>query len=219
MKRLPAPISQEKLAELVPKLKRGDKGVEEEIVTGHLRLAVKIAIAKSRMNNDRYRKEVDDFIGEAMYAVAKAVRRVRRGALYRDDNITGFIIDYVKKHIHNLTTKKLMGVPHRTVTYWNSKLDERARHLPVRVSSISGDVDGPNFTPEVSDQGEIDRVDLEEIINMLPKSLLEKKVLELRKKGMTLVEIEREIGYSKSRIQQVLVGMEELFDRIIRGIG
>jgi RNA polymerase sigma factor (sigma-70 family) len=224
MRKLPPRITEERLAVVVPLLKEGDKEVEREIILGHLRLATKIAISRVR-SNEKYKGDIDDFISEAYYAVAKAVRKARRGALSRDNNITGYIIDYVKKHIHTLSTKKLMGVPHRTVTYWNSKLDERARHLPICVATISSEQ--PNekesdirvFVPEISDKDEIDRVDIEEILNMLPQTLLERKVLEMRKQGMTIIEIKKEIGYSKSRIQQALSDMEELFDQIMKNIG
>ncbi len=220
MRKLPPRINEERLRELVPLLKKGDKTVEKEIIEGHLRLATTIAIAKGMKKGKR--KEIDDLIGEAEYAVTKAVRRVKRGALRRDDNITGYIIDYIKKHLHEVMTKKLMGVPHRTVSYWNSRLDERARHLPIKVMEIhsSEKFEGnmKNYTPPSSDKEEIDKIDMEEIIDMLPHSLLEKKLIELRKKGMTYIEIEREIGYSTSRIQQLMSEMEDQLDEILKRI-
>jgi RNA polymerase sigma factor (sigma-70 family) len=64
----PPPITEERLTELIVKLKAGDKSVIDEIVTGHLRLAVYIAACYGSLEP----RKSKDLVGEASLALIKA---------------------------------------------------------------------------------------------------------------------------------------------------
>src|SRR4051794_13451593 len=97
-KNLPKRIPEERLKEIVTLFRRIDipigqkKDIEHELIMGHLRLGVGIAINTPDLYSNL---DVDDIIGEMELAVTKAVRQAKRGAL-EDNNITSFIVSYIK---------------------------------------------------------------------------------------------------------------------------
>lgn len=190
--------------------------IEHKIILGHLRLGVAIALDKIT-NVDR-----EDLIGEMELAITKAVREAGRGRL-NDNDITAYIISYIKYYLSEfIKSDRLVGVPPRTIRHWNQF--NKVKKLPVRIDiSEDNETDDLNQFVKLSEFLCVPKVHLDtsemeirEILDLIANNDLEKRIIELRLSQYTYEEIEKIIGYSKTRIQVLISNIEKKFDQFMK---
>jgi hypothetical protein len=210
---LPERIHPDRLRELVPKLRKGDDSVKEEIILGHLKLGAIIAGSYAR-----YVGRDDDLFGQAQLAITKAVNEASRGTLY-DNNITPYITAHIHSHIQKFYEEdKDVFVRGRTVRRWVERRLEKARQLPSKIAVVKGDITASDIeesvfvmVPEVMDDNV--GIEIREILDKVTTTHIEKKIVELRSQGYTYEEISPKIGLGISRISQLLCQIEERFNK------
>ena len=80
--KIPKKIDKTRLEELVKRLRAGDRSVSNEIIEGHIRLAIRIVGLYAWYGH----RIIDELIGESLYGLTQAVNNAPE-KLY-DDNIT-----------------------------------------------------------------------------------------------------------------------------------
>lgn len=220
-KDLPLRIPQERLEQLVYRLRCKDKSVSEEIIRGHLRLG--LSIIQKVPNYD-----LEDLVGEMELAVTTAVWMAGRGAL-KNNNITSYITSYVKYYINDyIKENRLVTAPSRTIRHWNSKFKEAK--LFHRISMVEGEpykTDDSNqsirlqstsaafHTPTIENDS-LDEIDVRDVLEKITYSNSEKRIIELKEEGYNIEEIGQIIGYSKSMVHKLLHNIEDRFDHYIK---
>lgn len=113
--KFPAPITDERLAELVPRLRLGDESVYDEIFFGHIRLAISI-VSKYVWQCPKLE---DDLLAEGMYALTIAIKHARHKL--RDNNITPWITTNVHRYLSACIDKHR----NRKSDLFKSELDDK----------------------------------------------------------------------------------------------
>jgi hypothetical protein len=231
-KNLPKKISQERLEEIMPFFRRIDisasqkKEIEKELIIGHLRLGVAIVLDFPAVY---YHLETDDLIGEMELAVTRAVRRAKRGAL-QDNNITGFIISYVKHYIREELIREIYNMPTRTVRHFK----EHYRHCQMMAHTpIEEDYPELNFDHDDYDdlyrapnvlrrfavpetKGDYDEVDVRDLKSKILRSPEEERLIELRESGYTVEDISEILETSKRSVFRMLTEIKDRYDMIMK---
>ena len=188
----PPPITEERLAELVAKLKAGDKSVIDEIVSGHLRLAVYIAACYASLEP----KKSKDLVGEASLALVKACHEVEK---MQTDSFGKF----VSYRIHDACGRFV--IRDRLVP-----LSDHARYK-------AGQKD-KQYLPnkEVSDRqmSPLNKMILDEKIQLAVKTEEEKKIFDLKCQGYTFREIQEITGIDRTTANRIF---EVISNRFLRG--
>jgi hypothetical protein len=217
--KLPERISKERLDAIVPFFRRIDvpvsakKDFEHEIIIGHLKLGVAIVLDFPFICSSL---EVDDLIAEMELAVTKAVRMARRGAL-RDNNITGFIIAYIKHYIREELTRELYSTSKpRYVRYMRE--NNREYKIPKKIQILEDYTKNSEdtalyYVPTIEDDHS--DIDVRDVLGRATNSKEETRLIELREYGYTVDEIVDVLQHSKSTINRMLAEIKAKFDKLM----
>jgi len=181
----PPPITEERLKELLTKLKAGDKSVIDEIVTGHLRLAVYIAACYASLEP----RKSKDLVGEASLALVRACHEV-------DKMKTDSFGKFVCYKVHDACGRFILR--DRLIP-----LSDHARYKAGQKDKLiepSREISGGQMSP-------LNKMILDETIDLAVRTEEEKKIFDLKVAGHTFREIQELTGIdhvTASRIFNVI---------------
>jgi len=167
--KLPPPLNDTEIQELLPKLRIGDKETKERIISGYMRLAASIA---NRYNY--YDKEI--MFSAAWFGVCVAIDKVTK-ELPKHDNLTGFVIPYIHKFCREELSKT------------------KTKIMPL-IDTIDKNVD---FT------------ELYDLIDFLIEDEIERKIIDLKIKGFTYLEISNILDLSVSYVFRTFKTIQKRF--------
>ncbi len=173
--RPPPAITEERLNELVIRLKAGDKSVVDEIVSGHMRLAVYIAACYASLEP----KKSKDLVGEAALALVQACHTI-------DKMKTDSFRKFVCYRIHDACGRFILRdkvIPMSDHARYKQGQKE-TKILPSR------EVAGREMSP-------LRRMILDEEINFAVKTEEEKLIFGLMCQGYTFREIQEQTGINR----------------------
>ena len=128
----------------------------------------------------------DIFIAEAMYGLAIALSRAP--VKLRDDDLTPYIVTYMRKYIFNaLTEDRTVPVPYTTIK------NRQRRGL---VTAIPKVVSNEKMIPD----REVNLYDLKDEISSCIKDRFERSVVELRELGFTDEEVAEHLQCSRPKV-------------------
>jgi DNA-directed RNA polymerase specialized sigma subunit len=180
----PPKPSDEKLSDLVWKLRSGDTSVIEEIAHRHM---TPVQIAAGPFIG-RWPKHRDSFVAVALEGMMEAINKARLGHLY-DNNITPYISKCVQASLRGYQEKMLKPV--YVSNYLHNETGDE-------VVVYSLDAQPADFT--ASKYIEPESQETEDIMETLGFKEIEKKMLRLRMQGYTYVEIAEEVGMTKGGV-------------------
>jgi len=198
--KIPDAIREDRLLELVARLRAGDDSVSEEIVRGHVHLAISIASKYARFAPHRAEELVSESVYGIIFAVAKAREKLR------DDNIKPWIAACCHRFSYRFLDRDVATVrkPRSTIR------DERARgedSQPVVVTSLS-----------VS-EGRAQRccrplADVRDTLSAVVRDEEDATILELREAGYNDREIASRLSVSPAYVSRVRGELRRRFDRL-----
>lgn len=186
---LPHQIPDEAKNILISKLKAGDKSVINELVNGHIRLAISI-VSKYSRNRPNYK---DEFISLAMCSLVTECHNIANGVTEIDDNLTG----YLTSRIHSVCAN-YNGSSLRRSLYTNDL---------VRVN-----------VGEATIESELSYSDLKELIQLACRTPRDRHIVELRRQQYTYEEIGEKLNLNTSWICKLLREIESRFDKLVKEI-
>ncbi len=191
-KDLPPEIAPERLTELVPRLKESDASVYEEVINGHLRLAIYVAGLYANFGA----KKSNDLVGESFLALVKSCHDAKEKL--KDDNFTRYAA--YKMHAacgRFIMSDRLVRVP-ITIRY----------RLGLKDRKILIDRELPNkFT-----LSPLNRMILDESLAEAVKTDEEAKIFQLRMQGYKHEEIAALTGISRSEVTKALLRIKKRFN-------
>ncbi len=229
---IPNRISSEEMEQLVIKLRtfKDDQEskefivVRDQIVYGHMRLAISIASRFSFLNKHR----AEDLIAEAFLILVKKVNQAV--IALKDNNITPYLTSSLHGELSEFISKdRSMKMPNRTIRYYIEKgrytsLEKIPSQIALVVDKPSEEKDqneyenfvfkGPSITPQIEDDHSESEV--LEILDKVTKNFIEKRIIELRAEGYTYQEIGPKVGCSKSSICIIIQTIEEKFNKLYK---
>lgn len=94
----PEPITPERLAEILPRVRLGDTQAIHEMTLGHLRLATRMA---RRFSNSRnLTRLIDEMVQDAQVAVFNAITDISTGRMANHDNVGAYVVLAVKRCLY-----------------------------------------------------------------------------------------------------------------------
>lgn len=188
---IPPTITKERLAELVVRLKAGDKSVIDEIVSGSLRLIVYIAACYAAIAP----KKTKDLVGEASLALVQACHNI--------DKVKDSFASYSCYQMHvacgrYIHLDKLIPIPISTQYEYGHK-DKKII---------------PNKEVVAQTQSPLNKMILDEKIQLAVQNEIEKQIFELKCAGYNFQEIEEMTGISHSTAYRIF---DVIKKRFIRG--
>lgn len=187
----PPPITETRLAELVVKLKAGDKSVIDEIVSGHLRLIIYIAGCYASLEP----KKAKDLVGEASLALVKACHEVEK---MKTDSFGKF----VSYRVHDACGRFILR--DRLIP-----LSDHARYKAGQKDKqilANKEIAGRELSP-------LNKMILDEKIQAAVKTEQEKKIFELKCAGYFFREIEEITGIPHNTAHQIFKVVKNRFLR------
>jgi RNA polymerase sigma factor (sigma-70 family) len=197
------PLTEDKIPDLLARLRTRDEGAKKEAVLGYVRLSMSIVgryIAV--LHSDRL---ANDLVGAAMEGIVVAIDRVANGEM-KHDNLTAFVTTWVHKLISvELERRQVVKVPERTVQ------DRRKKNLEAPPRPVRVDLNDPTVQRKVSRPSSEDDIEIKEILDRVVQNDLQKSILELRQQGKTDQEIAAELDLSKTSVFVIRKEMETRF--------
>jgi len=182
---LPQRLTESKLEALVVRLRQGDTGVMDDIVKGHMRLAMQIV--------SRYHAKIgivdlcEDLLGEAFLALVHGCRAAQTRLV--DNNITPYLISKVHSAISNyLANAKTISIPRTTYNKYNGMLK------PPKVEPLQD---------KASNQDIVSEVIGEELSLRCCTNPMQRDILQRRLSGESDMDIARVAGVSRSTITRL----------------
>lgn len=193
---IPFKIEPERLLELVKKLRSGDESVIEEIVRGHIRLAIHIACRYTRLAPNK--GEV--LISEAFYGIMHAINNVSKMV---DDNITPWITSNIHRFVYKfLSTDFLVPVPISTIRL------KKLQKTPLFIRSVEDIAQHePSITVSMI-------VEVKELIMKAVVTENEKIFVEMRIDGFQDTEIAARLNVTESCIANYRNNIRERYERL-----
>jgi hypothetical protein len=231
-KELPPQLPEERLHELVTRVRDGTATTAdvEELALGHIRLA--IYIASQYTSKATHLQDV--FVNEAMFGLAVALSRAPE-KLY-DDNITPFIVRYIRKYVFTaMVEDRTVSVPYtskrrrkRLVNQAIEELEEAKKtgdlsqeqltQLENKIEALKLPITLPKRT---SGCGKLharpsNLYDLKDAIQASITCQFEQEVIELRSLGFTDDEISVMLSCSRSGVSAAKRAVRARFDEVMR---
>ena len=188
----PPVITEARLDELVIKLKAGDKSVIDEIVSGHLRLAIAIAGAYATLQP----RKAKDLVGETTLALVTTCHEI-------DKMKRGTFSKYVTYRMHRACSDFLLNDKLIPMSFHGKyKNKQKDKKIMTNKEIVSQTVNP------------LTKMILDEKIQMAVKTEDERKVFEMKVAGYSFQEIEEETGISRPTACRIF---ETIQNRFLRG--
>lgn len=194
---IPQKVDDDRLTELVQRLRAGDESVHEEIIRGHIRLAINVASRYARFSPAKG----EEIASEALYGVTYAVKKAR--AKLVDDNITAWIVSCCHRFAYRFLCRESM-VPR--ITIWKRK----QRGLTTEVKGVVP-LPPSNHLPAKYQQTSMEVM---ELITMSAESDLDREIIDLRSQGYNDREIAEKLRVSNSYVARKRAEIRERFEEL-----
>lgn len=196
-KDLPEQMSDERKNELIAQLLSGDLSVIEELVRGHIRLAIHIA-GQYAINA---KNKSHDLVSEAILATVIACHIIASGELPADTNYPGYIIVKIHSYLSEyLANDHLIPVPRTTLRA--AKAKGEVITVPTR--------DCSQFDKEYN---HLTTFEIKDVLDTIIKNDLEQQIIQLRSQSMVDREIADVLKMSISKIAAIRADVEERFEQ------
>lgn len=194
---LPPQMSDERKLELITKLLTGDLSAVEELVRGHLRLAIHIAGQYAAYTKNK----AHDLVSEAILAIIIACHAIADGEVTDDTNYPGYIIVQIHSRLSRYLEKDhLIPVPRATVRL--KKSQGEVLKAPTREHS--------EFDKEYS---HLTTFEIKDVLDTVIRNDLERQIIDLRSQSMVDREIADVLKISVSKIAAIRAAVEERFEQ------
>jgi len=184
--------------DLLKRVRKNDKAAIDKMILSHLRLA--ISKANCYVGIFHF---ISDLECAAMEGVVVAVNQIAKGKMANHDNVTGYIISYVRRYI-------LDAIRYNPVIY--TPREQRKR----KIRSINGDIPSEPVTIKRDPQLSIQEFELWDSVESLIKNDLERKILKLRRFGYTDTEIGKRIELSRLQVLRIRHSLYQRYQRKMR---
>ena len=185
----PEPLDDDLKLEIVSELKAGNLSRKDQLILSHIRLA--FAIAKRYIKKHNLSRLYDELNSAAAEGVIIAVDRISKGYL-KHNNATGYIVKFVHNSIIQTWAKQpIVPSPrNRNNTETHSFLDIHANFDDSKVISIH------------------------ETLDCIIRTQRERRIVDLRIKGYTDVQIGAIMGMPHQTIQRLRKILRKRFERL-----
>lgn len=196
----------------IKKVKAGDADECEKAIKAHVGLALSIV--------GRYAPQaphkVDDLVGASLLGVVKAVNWFSKPEKKEHDNLTGYIVVTVHRHIQDfLETDHIVRIPRSTLRKELKDIPEEERdayYETLRPEVIYAHAEW--MFPARRNNKLL--IIYNEIIREIIESETERYIIEKRGEGLRDWEIAKKLGLTKMRVGQIRHDLYERFRRILR---
>lgn len=191
--KLPEAVSEERVQELLPLLRTGDKLAFAELARGYIRLALSI-VAEYRFE----KQEANDLTGQALMGLVEGLKRVSDGALKEGTHLTNFVCNRIRYRLQDFFEEK-------EETSKRKSLETIESILKMGINDIQKITNEKyflqKFVPIYRNNFKI--LEINEILKKIVKNDLERTIITLRSEGYYDVEIAEKVGCSSEYIRQV----------------
>lgn len=198
---LPEKLEEERLQELCELLKAGnltESGVEE-LVRGHMRLAMSIASGYAA----RAYHKADVFVSEAMFGIMYAIRKAPEKL--KDNGLTPYIVACVHRFCFRAwTNDQVVRVPLST------RSDRKKRNLETVFPKVQW------LDPSMPIGSVQSLAELKDMVDSCVKNQFEKAVIGLRSIGYNDAEIAEQLKCSVTSVRQSKLNVKERFEKLER---
>jgi len=193
-------VSPERLDQLVTRLRTGDRTVAEEIIKGHIGMAVSVARRYTSSGSER----ADDLIGAAMFGLVQAVEWGARGKL-RDNNITPYIYCTVRRFVMEyLQDDHIVRIPVRQYRKMKeAKTVPIVQTIDLRHDEDNQDYDSYDQYVELLSTNDEYEIIFMEIIDSLKFDSREREIIDCLNEGYTHQEIAEKLGTTHQNISRL----------------
>lgn len=201
---LPEKLDEARLQELCEKIKTGSLSAKEldELVRGHMRLAMQIASTYAA----RAYHKADVFVSEAMFGIMYAIHKAP-GKL-KDNGLTPYIVSCVHRFCFQaLTNDQVVRVP--LSTRWDRKQSNLETFIP-KIQWLDPSI------PKSSLQS---LAELKDMVDSCVKNQFEQVVITLRSLGYNDAEIAEQLKCSVTSVRQSKLNVKERFEKLERELG
>lgn len=213
---LPQPITQQRLAIIVPQLMKGDMSVKDEIIEGHLRLAASIVCWWMPKHLHR----AEDLLCSSFFGVTQAVNWAPERL--KDHNITPYIYTTCKRFVTEfIQDDQVIRVPWCSYRY-NQKLEDDAKFIPlvIRVAvRHKEDEENQSDEFELLDMvpGKIDQHEFIflELLDSLDLSKRDRLIIDMIMSNYKTAEIASATGLTVRRVNQIAGEVGERFKQLL----
>lgn len=217
-------IEKFRLLGLVTALKNGSQEAGDEIILGHIALALSMAARYAYTN-----KKVQDITGVAMVALCDAVDRVRRGVAMKEYNeIDRYIQTYVSGKITNFLKVDHTVRPPLESDWLKEEYNKHGREILwhyfgchsldkiQRLNEQFSDTHIGHFIKEPGTSDPYAKKHIKEILHSKQFTHRERYIMNKKVEGYTDEEIGKLIGMSTSSITKIRLGLKERVMRLIK---
>lgn len=184
--------------DLLRKIREGDQAAIDKMILCHIRLAISIV---SRFVGVRgYNHYINDLDSAAMEGVIVAVNQVAMGRMANHDNITGYIIIYIRQFV---TTAAMCSSA--VYTPRNKKTKAKRASYFSEISEKDSQLSSQEF-------------ELWDTIESLIDNDIEKEILKLRQDGHTDSEIGKLIGLSRLQVLRIRHDLSQRYQRKVKNV-
>jgi len=184
--------------ELLKEVRKGNQAAIEKMILCHIRLAISLVIRFVGTSGYGYYINVLD--SAAMEGVVVAVNRVASGSMAGHDNITGYIIIYVRQFIQTAASRS------------NAVCTPRNKKNKVITPFVI-----PELSEKDSQLGN-QEFELWDTIDSLIDNETEKEILKLRQNGYTDLEIGKLIGLSRLQVLRIRHDLFQRYQRKVKSV-
>jgi len=193
----PPPITPERLAEILPLVKQGERRACQEVIRGLMRYAYSIARRHVRFGN------LDEMEAQAMLGLCQAVDSCKEKL--KDDNIVKYISSTIHWYCSNFYDHCAMVRVPRT-TYCRYKRENKSIKI---VKTVSG-YDVPNCVKFV------DTIEQQEVFDSIAKTEREKIFLTMIMEGYADKDVADRCKVSRKTISLLRKVIEERAQRVLQ---
>lgn len=201
---LPEANTEERVQELLPKLRTGDKLVFAELARGYIKLTLAI-VSEYRFE----RHETDDVVSCGLLGLANGLRRVTEGALQGENHLTNFVCNWIRSDIQAYFGKKVKDKKKHS-------LDIIEKILKISFNDVRKISEEQRFLEKFLPVcfNSFGLLEINEILEKVVKTDLEKNIIKLRMEGYYDIEIAEKLGYSAVYILQVGRKIQKRFEAL-----
>lgn len=198
----PVKIEDERKLELLKLIREGSVEAKNELILGHVRLAVSIV--------DRYignfgckflDEELDD---AAIVGIVVAVNRIEQGHL-KHDNVTGYIVMFIHNHVSSYLRKSFIVPMPRGHPY--------KRNISIHSSRNDRD---KNYDPWARDTNPGALLEVKDLIDCSIRNEQERRVVDLKIAGYTDKEVAKIMDMAQVTVFRIRQTLKTRFERLNR---
>lgn len=197
---LPASIPEEEKAELISKISKGNLEAAHRAVLSHVRLALNI-VGRYMVVIDNTSRS-DDLVSAAVEGLCHGVNKIREEGLPHV-NLTGYLTENIHRFVsEHLEHFPVVRVPART------KRRHKGKVLQPATCELTEAVIEKQFDKKSK---MISKIELDEILEKVIQSPMEREIIELRMEGRRDDEVASLVGLSKTTVFLIRRELENRF--------